>query len=433
MFSSKSLNKLQNIFLYLFVFLLPWQTRYIFSYLKLGNSQYEYGKLSIYFSEIFLSFLFITFLINWIFFWIKDSKISKTFLFAFLLFVVSTFTYFFAKDLNIYFYGLLRLCEAIFLLFILSRTNFSWAKIAIAFVSSMTIEAVLGIYQFFSQHVFANKYFGIAEQIPSLGGVSVIENSFGRFLRAYAGFSHPNIFGGFLVIAILLLIIIYLNGFNKKNIFLKSIFWISLILMLSALVMTFSRSAFLSLIISIIFILFISIRKKFFTRLLPIFIVIFVIFFIDLFVFGDLFHTRVVANERLEQKSSIERQELLKESFNIIKGNWYSGIGLYNYVQYTYLKNPNLNIYEYQPVHNVFVLVFAELGILGILSYLLILAFSFFEKFKSKDKTNILLASLIICIFIINLFDHYFWTSFSGIMMFFIIIGIQNKGLNNIF
>ena len=48
----KVLNFAQEYLLYFFVFLLPWQTRYIFACLTLGEKEFEYGKLSIYLSEI---------------------------------------------------------------------------------------------------------------------------------------------------------------------------------------------------------------------------------------------------------------------------------------------------------------------------------------------------------------------------------------------
>ena len=41
------------------------------------------------------------------------------------------------------------------------------------------------------------------------------------------------------------------------------------------------------------------------------------------------------------------------------------------------------------------------------------------------------LSSIIISIFIINLFDHYFWTSYSGLMISFLVLFINIENLQN--
>ena len=86
------------------------------------------------------------------------------------------------------------------------------------------LQACLGIYQFFTQSSFACKWLGMASHNAQDLGVSVIETLSGeRWLRAYGGLDHPNIFGGFLCFSILILIsffiIIQLFEYILKYIF----------------------------------------------------------------------------------------------------------------------------------------------------------------------------------------------------------------------
>lgn len=412
--------------LYIFVFLLPWQIRYIFNYLKLGVEHYEYGKLSLYLSEIVLIILFLTFIISWIFKGISKNKMRKSFVFSFLFLVIASLGYIIANDKQMFSYGILRLSEAVFLLFVLSKIKFDFFKLAISFVASMLIHASLGVYQFFSQAILANKYFGISEQIASNYGPSVIKTGTERILRAYGGMSHPNILGGFIVIAILFLLIIFLKHYLKANSTIKIGLCLILFLLSMGLVLTFSRSAYLALFISTVFLLAYFIYKKKFNEIMPFMIILFLSLAINFFVFHDLIITRIFSSDISSDTSGIERVELNKQAINIIKNNALLGVGLGNYIPYVFSNNAHqLEIWQYQPVHNIFLLLLSETGILGILTFLLALIFSSIEKIKSKSYFDLIIFCSLLSIIVISLLDHYFITSFSGMMMFFLILGYR--------
>lgn len=421
---NNKLKKITEYLLYIFVFLIPWQTRYIYKYLTLGGKVFEYGKLSLYLSELFL-ILFIGFSI----FSFKNKNVSRQksikstkIIFIFLLVVLITFWG--ALNKQLYFYGLLKLMEVIVLYFLIIKTKIDYLKLEIVFIISMFIHSLLGIYQFFSQSIFANKYLGIAEQISSQGGVSVLEGSFGRILRTYGGFSHPNIFGGFLVIAILFLISIYLSQ-KKKTI----LFCFTLIILFSALVLTFSRSAFLTLFLSLFIFLIYSILKRIEVRkTISILLILILVSSISFILFNDFIKTRIQGKERLELKSSSERMILKDQALEILNKNWFLGGGINNYISTVYNKvDSSLNIWEYQPVHNVYLLIFVDLGILGLIFYIYLLSYTLYKAFILNDLNKFFLGLIILSIIIINFFDHYFWTYWSGLVITFLIIGLINK------
>ena len=418
------IQKVCNYLFYIFVFLIPWQTRYIYNSITLNGDVFEYGKLSFYLSELILILLIICSVI-----YIKKvnapkGKVSKStsIIFVFLLIVVITFLG--AINQQLYFYGLIKLMEAIVLYFLLTKINIDSLKIRIAFIASMFIHSILGIYQFFSQSVWANKYLGIAEQISSQGGVSVLEGSFGRLLRAYGGFSHPNIFGGFLVIAILFLIGIFLT--QKKKLIL---FYFTLSILFSALILIFSRSAFLALFLSLFVLLIYSLSKRgYLKKVMPVLIILLLISSISFVLFNDFFKTRIQQQERLEIKSNIERVALKNQALSLLNENWFLGYGINNYIFVVHENiDSTLNVWEYQPVHNVYLLILVELGILGFLAYAYLLIFSLYKAFSSNNLNKIILGLIILSILIINFWDHYFWTYWSGLVITFLIIGLINE------
>lgn len=424
------LSKWIEYLLYIFVFLLPWQIRYIYKYLTLGGNEFEYGKLSLYSSELVLILLIIFLII-----YIKQKnlfkeKLQKTVLISFGILLIALITFFGHLNQQLYFYGLIKLAEAVILCFLISKVKVNYVRIGIVFVSSIFIHSTLGFYQFFSQNIFASKYLGIAQQISSNGGVSVLEGVFGRLLRAYGGFSHPNIFGGFLVIAILFLLIIYFQKIVDSKLYYKILFWFVLIFIFNTLVLTFSRSSWLALAISLIILLVYAFYKKqALKNTLIILIILSLVFCINFVLFNDLFKTRMQQQDRLEIKSNIERLVLKDQALNLLNKHWFLGTGINNYI-FTVHKNidNSLNIWEYQPVHNVYLLIFIELGILGLILYIYLLLYCLYKAFSSNNLSKFILGLMILVIIIINFFDHYFYTYWSGLVITFLIIGfIDNK------
>ncbi len=410
---------------YIFVFLIPWQTRYIYKTLTFRGEIFEYGKLSLYLSELFLIFwvliVIIFFKSQKKYFDEKLSIISKA-IFVFLLW--GYFSLWKSLDKQFSFYSLWHLTELVILYFLILKVRIDYLKVKMIFITSMFLQSLLGIYQFFTQNVNANKYFGIAQQIAERRGASVLEGSFGRLLRSYGGFSHPNVFGGFLVIAILLLISIYLVQ-KKKNI----LFYFTLIILFNALVLTFSRSAFLALFFSLLVLLIYSFGKRvYFKNVLSILTILFLISSIDFVLFKDFLETRIQGVNRLELKSVTERVVLERQALQLLNKNWFLGVGIGNYNIAVYKQiNKHLNIWDYQPVHNVYLLIFTELGIFGFLLYDFLLLYFIFKLFNSKNISDFILTLIILSIIIINFWDHYFWTSWSGLVITFLTIRSLDK------
>jgi len=426
----KILEKIIEYSLYFFVFFLPWQSRLIFNLGKINGGYSEYENYSLYFTDIILIFLLLSF--SFWFFKIKNVKTSNYNLqflqskhFLFILSILDLFIFiscFFAYDRFLAFYKYFWFLLSVALLFLIIKFPYQKIKLFYFFIGGVFLEALLGIYQFIFQTSFANKYLGIAFHNSGDLGVSVIETLNGeRWLRAYGGLDHPNILGGLLVIAILFLLI------QKKNSFKFFIDYIILFIFLTSLFLTFSRSAYLAFIFSLFSVLFFSFYKKdkemFFKSLKFIFLSFLI--FINLFlIYPQLFKTRILGHTRLENKSNIERVSGFRDAQKIIKNNLFLGVGFGNYS--LALRNelyPHKKSYFYQPVHNVFLLILAEIGIFGFISFLFFLFYVFFESAKN-DIYNL---SFLVALIILFSFDHYFFSLHFGILLFFFVLAIVSK------
>lgn len=245
------MNKLYEYGAYLLVFLLPWQTVWIIQERMIGpagaQGVWQYGTLRIYGIEFLILALAITYFIQR-YRGTKLMNVSKSFrqLFCvagiFLLF--AGLSLFWSDDRLVAFFAWVRLLEGAFLFTLFRSTPLKWPWLAGAWIGAAFVQSALGIWQFAAQMVAAHTLLGIAVHNPLDLGTSVIEAGDRRWLRAYGGFPHPNIFGAYLAISVAWCFAALSRAVKKWQ-------WIALTVsaqvMVIALLFTFSRSAWLAL------------------------------------------------------------------------------------------------------------------------------------------------------------------------------------------
>jgi len=427
---------------FLIIFILPWQTRFIYNFDP--SNKCEYLNYSLYLTDILLIFLIffhlttfiknknykifdIKFLINKI----KTHKAKKYFLliqknlfFNLIIFeILLILSIIQSENAMISAYKIWHHILGLIFFFLLNSLKIDFKKILISFCLGLLLPACLGIYQFLTQNDFENKWLGLAIHDASQSGISVIETSDNkRFLRSYGSLEHPNILGGTLMLGIFFLIYLYKN---TKNTLLASILIISLIIFYTALIFSFSRSAYLSIILANLFYLYFLIKNKkiadlkIFFKFKTIFLILFLI---NLFCFKEIFLTRFQTNTRLEKLSIQERTSQIENSKNLIKQNFLGGIGIGNYI----LKSPEKNP---QPVHNIFLLISTELGFIALLLFINILKIIFQNNLTQKNYQQIIWIITLIILF--NL-DHWFFSLHFGILFFYLllyILSFKNKAI----
>jgi len=83
----------------------------------------------------------------------------------------------------------------------------------------------------------------------------------------------------------------------------------------------------------------------------------------------------------------------------------------------------------YQPVHNVFSLIWSELGLIGLIIFVSFIL-TVLKTFKSIPNRNpifyikTVFRGLLIAFLIMMLFDHYFWDIQQGQALFWMILAL---------
>lgn len=418
----------------LFLFLLPWQTRWIFSEGFLGGGSWEYGTLGIYVTEVLL-WLAVLFSIPRIRTWTRPVA-REWFLVPLFFVIFAAISVLFAPAPLVAFRTWSFIVEAFALVILLASYRDAILFFIAAFIGGVFIQAGMGLAQIVSQHVDPSTWLGIAEHDPLTVGTSVVEVSGHRFLRAYGGLPHPNIFGGYLVVAFGFLLLFLIR---KKRLWESVMVWGCRVVLLTALFFTFSRSAWVGLttILIVLYMLLARVwrerqhHQELVRRIVGIFIVTVLVFGGLGWMFRDVVAGRLVGGTRLEIISRVERVTGVNESLHLASFHPLIGVGVGNYTFALSLLDPGKPSWSYQPVHNAPLLLFAELGFVGLLLFAALIrqfelsVIRVAKQFQMIEQRAIWYPLLGICLafFVMSMLDHYVWSLYSGLMLCGVVFG----------
>ena len=419
-----SFSFLAKLFFVLFIIFIPFQIKTLFfsEYIFAFGFFNPYGSHYLYLTDILLFLSFFFFLIS-LFFTKSDFKISfgNKNIYKILILIIFFTIFSLLISVNTYnsvFY-VLRFLEFLILYFLIVNKVLSITKILYIFVSIISFTAIIGILQYLFQSSLG--LFFLGEPLLSLDvpGISKIIMSNSEVLRSYSVFPHPNIFAGYLLTNIIFIFTLLKNSDSNEKILLYLLLFISFI----ALLLTFSRSAILALLGAIfLYFTFSSQKINFHKLFISIFLIVFVFFTFDLF---SVFLSRT---ELIESDALTERIELLRISKYMFLDNIFGvGVGNFTYAMQDY-SSVNLQPWEFQPVHNIFMLIMTEQGILSLLLYL----YLFYNVFKNliinrKHDINMLFLSLGFSLLIIGLFDHYLISLYPGQLLLFLYLSLVSS------
>lgn len=296
------------------------------------------------------------------------------------------------------------------------------------FIAGATIQSLLGIWQFLSQSTFAFTWLGLVEHPVHLAGTSIISSpDIGRWLRAYGALPHPNIFGGYLVISIILTVFLLLKKTGtcySGGVKTLLLYYLTLLLQVTALFFTFSRSTWLAFVLGL-FVFAIVQNKKFKTAeekrsfYLPVACALFLIATLTTMLW-PIVNTRFAHQSTNEIISTTERIDGYEAAWSRFTQNPWFGIGAGNFTFAMLDKNSTLSGWQLQPPHNALLLLLVELGFFGLLLFL-ITVITFVRHLTSlvNNKINYwktIIGFLIPLIPIIFL-DHYIFSSFTGLLL----------------
>jgi len=193
-------------------------------------------------------------------------------------------------------------------------------------------------------------------------------------VRVYSVFGNPNILGEYLIMALPISIAMFFinKGFLKKIVFIGT----SGILTLS-LLMTFSRGAWLGFGVAFIAMVLLF-RKELIFLFIPTGI-------ISMFLLPDSIVNRILSIGNIGDSSNAYRIRVWKVALQMIRDNWIFGVGLgylpfkVNYLNYI----RTMNVYH---SHNMFLEIFAEMGIGGFMAMLFLFSILFKKLYSIIRK-----------------------------------------------
>lgn len=407
------------------ILLLPWQTRWFAEGSKIAGFPWEEGRLSVYISQ--LAMLLVAFLAllastkSWREQFIGfTDQLRKTWKIwcVLLAFGVSTFVTTISFRATIEWWWEVLVLG---LFFCVIRSRVPLRDWLFWFVGSLIPEALLAIWQAYSQEVQGFLGLGIASQHPTDLGVAVIEHLNHRWLRAYAGFPHPNIFAGWIALAIFLVVQYLQMAFVERS--RRIFYYVCLGLFSSALIFSYSRSAWLALVLalSVQLIHWLRSNDTLQRKILRFaFVVIFCAGLGSIALRPGLVVSRGQAQTRLEQKSVSERAQGLENGWRVWQSWPLTGSGPGTVALAIAQTDQYENRVAKIPVvpHVVPLLALAEVGILGVLVaiYLIwIVACKQFGFLRQKYlNRGYVLMSFILFLLPLFFLDHYLWSYWSG-------------------
>ena len=478
-------------FFYGFLLTFTLSIRKILYSLPLNSKFNEYSTAYLYLSDIFL-FLAIT---SWMFIILRNNNHDLS-IRAFIsrlsinkMFHVEHFSYspilpiailvtwsitslIWAHNSNVAVFRLLKLIEFTLLILFL-RLNMkcsTWnniKNILKILILAGVLNSAIGIFQFIIQGSLGLTWLResiIDRNAPYIAKIILHSEP---FIRAYGLFPHPNILGGYLVLSIL-------STFGYARLFhveqsssFKLLYRLIIAIQAIALLLTFSKTALIGLIVASFYILIkLNVPR------------------------GTLLNRLRVKMFRVEHlfKTSARRKAILSglillvfflligpniKSFlitpaqdrilfaeiytSMITTHPFIGFGIgQSVIEMTNFLHIHTIDWQLQPVHNVFMLIWTELGIIGLMVFLLLLNRLFHVEQKIEPAMNIecstwnkshcevydpirnvprgtvadtlnlsiLFKGILLGFIFIMLFDHYFWDIQQGELMLWLVMGV---------
>lgn len=287
-----------------------------------------------------------------------------------------------------------------------------WYETLIALLQFLRQSSLGGLFYFLGERTFSADTPGIAN--AAINGQLI--------LRPYGTLPHPNVLAGFLVIA-MLLCFAFLHDVNKK---LLGIFlWGTLIVGTAGLVITLSRIAMVVFIVSgsALVVLFGNKKKeKIFAISISVFTGILVIGTLVPFLWERFLFS-------LSDESVVQRQLLMANALKMIRTHMLFGLGFGNFSTSVAQNGLYSGLLLLQPVHNIFLFLAEEGGLVFLLFSLWFLYYTCKKLFgviqTKKTRYAFVLLLCVFVVFCIGQTDHYFVTLQQGQLLTTIVLSLS--------
>lgn len=331
-------------------------------------------------------------------------------------------------------------------------------RILLVLVLLAVLQSVLGLMQFKMQENLGLGLLGESPISRSDPGTSKVAVGNARLVRAYGTFPHPNVLAAFLVMGLLALFHFYLHTMERRalegraesflglNLYRRIAISAGIFIVAIGLTLTFSRAAWLTAFLASLPFVLAGFRSearagaerggqprrlsslKFLAFLLVINYLLFAILGWAAFPRAQVSGSEPAVRDRVA---------LNRIGLAVVRGNPF-GVGIGNQVltavkRNLYVPHGFRESWTWEPIHNLYLLIAAEIGVVGLAAFLVFLCLLFIRAWQGGDPRERMTAlTLLFTLLVLGLFDHFFWTIEQGRLMLWLAIGmlwgISNHG-----
>ncbi len=431
-------TKIESVLLALLFLLLPTQLGKHFwpQFSLVEGIRVDYLSPTLYVTDLLSGLLFFFFILRFgrslFVFFLGNAKrvIVSVVIISFLLLNVLH-----AERVSVSLYYLIKLLEFSFIglyIAINIQRQTQLSLLALLFVVSTFFQSLLAILQYLQQGSLNGWLYFFGERMftGSTPGIANAAINGELILRPYGTFPHPNVLAGYLLLS---LIIIYFFLVRRARGFIRAFSIFVLCFSSLALLLSLSRvviGLWVLFLASVLFYqVFVRLRTVH-TIVIGLMFLILGVIFVIFSPLGQTLSSRFFQTSLLEE-SLVQRTELVHHSLAIIQNNFVLGVGMGNFIPALSPLQDPLSIGLYlQPVHNIYLLLTAETGLIGLMGFLLFLFVTYRHlvlqiRQTPLFRTEFLVTTLLLStILMIGFFDHYFISLQQGQLLFAAILGL---------
>lgn len=301
------------------------------------------------------------------------------------------------------FYRVIKIIEFLIVLSLAKKmiSTLNEKFILTTLLASGLFQLFLSLIQLGNKHSIQGIFYYFGERLLSLSAPGVAKASINgvEFLRPYGTFSHPNSLAGFFLL--LYFFVLTHKKFNNYLVFKY------LLLLVSSIIIFISFSKIAIITYLILNTLHLILNTKLNCRLCK-------IARISTMIVMSLIFLSAVTDPLTIDK----RIELMKNSIDIVLHYPIFGVGLGSYLIEQAKYSSKYYLFFNQPVHNIFLLYFSELGL--VIGGLIII--TFLTPIKKMMKVGFY---IILTLVLTGLFDHYWITLQQNFLLAGVIIGVN--------
>ncbi len=333
---------------------------------------------------------------------VKQLKVKRADWLLGVFLVVAVLSIFHAFIPAVAWYRLIKLVEYILIFWLFRSYDVKLLGTAKVLVASGVFQSILAIIQYIHQADLGLRFLGESPLDAYGRGVAVLVANGQNYLRAYGTFPHPNLLAVWLMLCLWACAWWY---WRKQDVRILGAF----VLMLLAFYLTFSRVAIGAW--SLVSLCLVIRYWPGLRKLAGVGVALSILFAVF---FWPQVETRLQIHA--EDEAVAQRIFYAKISTASTEQHLLLGIGIGQFVPMLMKTLPHYPADIYQPSHNLYLLIANEIGIFGILVFVMFI-------FKSFYKKNLNLVIMFSAFLLLGMFDHYFWTLQQGSIIWWGLLG----------